>query len=116
MTKIVNLDKLDTRKEKIVILNGKEHIMRSLTVREYIAQMKASEEISKLSDESDLSAASRIFEITVEALHKVFPTIPLDELENLSMDQLTALKDLADDNATEEVADKEGEAKGKDQA
>jgi hypothetical protein len=55
MTKIINLDQLETRKDKAVILKGKEHIMKTLTVKDYILQLKTQQEIEKLSSKPALT-------------------------------------------------------------
>lgn len=114
MTQIVNLDKIETKREKIVILNGKEHFMRTLSVRDYIDQMKRSEQIEKLTVEADANSASKVLELTIEALDKLFPTIGMDALKELTFEQITMLRRLADANSAEELEGEvnEGEAEG----
>lgn len=111
MTKIVNLDQLATKRDKVVVLGGVEHVMKTLTVKEYVQQMKASGEIQDLmSDENSIEGVERIMEITIEALMKVFPTITKDEFEALNMDQLTAIRELSEDFAKEDAPEPETEA------
>jgi GTPase Era involved in 16S rRNA processing len=112
MTKIVNLDKLATKRDKVVVLGGVEHVMTTLTVKDYIQQMKASSQISELINASDdsVDSAEKIMQLTIEALMKLFPTITHDEFESLNMDQLTAIRELAEDAAHEEAPAAENEA------
>lgn len=118
MTKIINLDQLETRKDKAVILGGVEHIMKTLTVKDYVLQLKSQQEIEKLtsSDEASIDTADRLIELTVEALHQLFPTINKDQLYTLNMDQLNAMRGLAEDYTNEEAPEPEvtGEAIGKE--
>lgn len=104
MTKIINLDQLATKRDKVVVLGGEEHVMKTLTVKDYVQQMKASSQISELVKQEDsIESAERIMELTIEALMKVFPTITKDQFEGLNMDQLTAIRELAEDYAGEDA-------------
>lgn len=118
MTKIINLDQLETRKDKAVILKGKEHIMKTLTVKDYILQLKTQKEIDQLTTmETDTpETADRLIELTVDALGQLFPTIERDDLLSLNMDQLNAMRGLAEDYTQEEAPDAEatGESTGKE--
>lgn len=117
MTKIVNLDQLSTKRDKVVVLGGEEHVMATLTVKDYIEQMKSTKEIDTLMNEGEesLEGAEKIMEITIKALMKLFPTITKEQFEALNMDQLTAIRELAEDFAEEDAPDAElveGEKKG----
>lgn len=116
MTKVLNLDKIETKRDKVIILGGVEHVMKTLTVKEYIDQMKAGAEISTLNDSDDISSADRILELSINALMKAFPTITREQFEALNIDQLTAIRELVDDVADKELETEdtgEGEATGK---
>lgn len=117
MTKIINLDQLETKRDKVVVLGGTEHVMRTLTVKDYIHQLKSQREIEKLTtgDDADPDTVDRILELTVDALHKLFPTITKEQLESLNMDQLNAMRALAEDYVAEEAPETEetGESTGK---
>jgi hypothetical protein len=114
MTKILNLDKIVTKREKVIVLGGVEHVMTTLTVKEYIAQMKSSQELNDLIQAEDLNSADKILNLTIETLMKVFPTITREQFEGLNMDQLSAIRELAEDAADEDApqAETEGEAPG----
>lgn len=112
MTKVLNLDKIETKRDKVVILNGKEHVMKTLTVKEYIESMKSAEKIDKLASKADISNASQILELTLDALNKFFPTIKRTELEQLSYEQLTAIRQLAEDIGNSELTEEDGDDVG----
>jgi len=118
MTKVINLDQLETRKDRAVILKGKEHIMKTLTVKDYILQLKTQQELEKLSAnvEQNPDTADRLIELTVDALSQLFPTIEREDLLSLNMDQLNAMRGLAEGFAEEEAPDAEdtGESTGKE--
>lgn len=117
MTKVVNLDKIQTKKDKVVILDGVEHVMKTLTVKEYILQLKKGTEINTLmsAGDDDVASAERILELSIEALMKVFPTITKEQFDNFNIEQLTAIRELVEDTGAEELEsnDESGEAKGK---
>jgi GTPase Era involved in 16S rRNA processing len=118
MTKVINLDDLETRKDKVVILKGVEHVMKTLTVKDYVQQLKKQAEIEKLTtaDTQTVETADRLIELTVDALAEVFPTIPRDQLESLNMEQLNAMRSLAEGYAEEDAPEGEptGESTGKE--
>jgi hypothetical protein len=118
MTKVINLDELETRKDKAVVLKGQEHIMKTLTVKDYILQLKMQQEIEKLSsaEEQTVETADRLIELTVDALNQVFPTIDRNDLLALNMDQLNAMRGLVEDYTEEEAPEPEatGELTGKE--
>ena len=105
MTKIIDLDKLATKQDKAVKLGGVEHYMKNLTVQDYVLQMKASSEINKMMEngEDNVESAERIMELTIEALSKLFPTITIEQFNQFTMEQLTAIRELAEDFAAEEA-------------
>lgn len=112
MTQILNLDKLETRKDKVVILNGKEHIMKTLTVKDYIEQMKSASKIDTLTKDVDMNSANEILDITIEALSKCFPTIQREEFEALTFEQLTAMRELTEKISDDDVEDLKEPEKG----
>jgi len=110
---VVNLDKIVTRKDKVIILDGVEHVMRTPTVKDYIVQMKKAEQIQTLSETPSIESATKLLEITIETLMLSFPTIPQDTFESLNMDQLNALRALAEGELeAEATGGAEGEAAG----
>jgi hypothetical protein len=117
MTKIVNLDQLETKRDKVVVLGGVEHVMKTLTVKDYVHQLKTQAELEKLStsEDIDIATADRIMELTIKALHDLFPSLTIDQLEALNMEQLNAIRDLAQNYTADEApkAEDTGESTGK---
>jgi hypothetical protein len=117
MTKIINLDQLQTKRDKVVILGGAEHVMVNLTVKDYVHQLKQQAEMEKLATapDSDPESADRVVELTVDILHKLFPTITKEQLEGLNLDQLNAMRSLAEGMVEEDApeAEETGELTGK---
>jgi hypothetical protein len=115
MTKILNLDKIETKRDKVVILEGVEHVMSTLTVKEYVNQMKKGVEIERLMEDETALSAERVLELSIDALAKVFPTITKEQFENLNIEQLTAIRALVEDQGTDDLESSqvEGEALGK---
>ncbi len=112
--KVINLDKIVTRKDKVVILDGVEHALRSPTVKDYIDQMRTAKEIDDLTDTPTVETAQKVFELTIETLRRSFPTITNEQFHSLTMDQLNALRALAEDSSEAEAPQSEqGEAQGK---
>lgn len=109
MTKIINLDQLATKRDKVVVLGGVEHVMKTLTVKDYVQQMKASGQISEIlkGDDTSLENTEVVMNLTIEALMKLFPTITKDQFESLNMDQLTAIRELSEDYAAEDAPEPE---------
>jgi hypothetical protein len=113
--KVLNLDKIVTRKDVVIVLDGAEHIMKSPTVKDYIDQIKKAEEITKLSEIESIESASKVLDLTIETLMKSFPTIKREQLENLSMEQLEAIRELVESSSNDDApseGDSEGEATG----
>lgn len=116
MTKIVNLDQLETRRDKVIILGGVEHVMKTLTIKEYIEQMKASTEINQMALDNSMENAEKIFSLSIEALMKAFPTVTKDQFNSLNLDQITAIRNLVEaenEGELEDVTEASGEELGK---
>lgn len=104
MTKIVNLDKLATKRDKVVVLGGVEHPMKNLTVQDYVQQMKATQEIQNMVEEDNgIETTEKIMNLTIQALMFLFPTITKEQFESLNMDQLSAIRQLADEYTGEDA-------------
>jgi hypothetical protein len=113
MTKILNLDTIQTKRDKAIILGGVEHVMKTLTVKEYIYHMKQAETLSKLGEDS-IDTLSAGLAATVNILTNAFPTVLREQFEDLSMEQLEAIRELVDSSNDEVVedTDKSGETEG----
>lgn len=110
MTKTLNLDKLEIKNTKSVILNGFEHFMKVFTVKDYVEHMKEATKIGKeaqanaetSSEEELLTFATKA---TIEILRRAFPTITLEEFENLKMPQLESFMSFIEDSNSDDLQD-----------
>lgn len=74
MTKILNLDELPTNIEQKIIYKGEEHFFKQMTVDEFIATVRAAEEM-KDGDETDVDTMSRRVTVLKESIATSFPTL-----------------------------------------
>lgn len=102
-TKILNLDEIETGVEKSFILGGKTHVMKPLSVLEFIAQTKRLEEMRA----SDPSAEASL-EFMVDSICKAFPTVDRQDVYSLDMPRIQKLTDYI--NADLEAEADEGNA------
>lgn len=98
MTKLLNLDELPVSVERTIVLNGKRHEMKPMSVGEFIAQQKLAKELEGNTD------AAKEFEAVIGMVNKSFPTMKREELEALSFDKLRAIFDFLSEKAEESAA------------
>jgi hypothetical protein len=89
MTKVLNLDEIETTSDRSIILNKASHAFQPYTVGAFIEQMKAMEEFGKRTDVT----TSEYLEHMVATIHGAFPTAPLAELKELSMEKIKLISD-----------------------
>lgn len=103
MTDVLDIDKL-TPKDRVLWFNGNKHVMKLMTVRDYLFLGKTTREVSNYSEE-DLDMA---LEKVIEMIVRMFPTIKVDELYDAPVDQVWALMNFTQgnvDTATDEAPD-----------
>jgi hypothetical protein len=105
MTKLLNLDELPTRFEKTIVLNGKRHEMRPLSVGQFIEQQKTAR---RLDGDADIGDA---VEMIIETICGAFPTMTPEELRSITFDKLNAIFEFLRDQEPEVPA--EAKASGK---
>jgi len=88
MTKVLNLDELETAVEKSIQIDGNEHFMEPLTVEEFINNMKEIEAIQ--ASGADMSA-SETFERSLKMILRAFPTLKEDRVRKMRTHQVDAL-------------------------
>jgi len=88
-TRFLNLDELKAPEEVVVKLNGQEHQLKEMSVADFIWAQKNLKKLEEVEDEGQ-----QILTL-IEVLHRMFPTIPKNELENLGLAKLNALADFA---------------------
>lgn len=113
MTKILNLDKIQTKRDKVIILGGEEHVMKVFTVKEYIFHMKEAEKLGKM-EEDNIDTLGKGLDATISILCNAFPTVKREQFEGLNMEQLSAIRGLIDEENEGDVQElAEGEVPGK---
>lgn len=111
MTKILNLDKIVTKNDKVITLNGKDHAMKVFTVKEYIFHMREAQQLVKANMENDVvEQIGSSFDATIKILLKAFPTVKVEEFENLTIEQLNNIMEFIEESNSEELAEKDDNA------
>lgn len=109
MTKVLNLDDLETSVERSVVVGGKTYMMEAFSVEDFINQMKEIEEIG-----DKVPSASEMMETTLKMIQRAFPTMPNEVLRKLKTHQIDALYEFLKGKTEEEVerAATEGNSEG----
>lgn len=114
MTKVLNLDALETAIDKSVILDGKEYFLKPFSVEEFVNQLQ---EIEQISANNDMTA-SEIFDTSVRILARGFPDLPQERFRKMSTAQIDHLMNFVRGEMDEELtagaeaAANAGEAEG----
>lgn len=103
MATMLNLDEVKPV-DKTLKMNGKSHVLKPMSVGDFIAITQAAEAEAKSKEEVPLSKQIEQF---VELAGTAFPTIPADELNALSLPQLTQIVEFARAGADDEEGDAE---------
>lgn len=88
MSKMLNLDEL-ANEERVLKLNGSEHVLRDVSVGDFI-------EITRMTEglKDDLPISDQL-EMMVSIIKRRFPTVDEEELAALNMRQLNAILEFA---------------------
>ena len=111
MTKVLNLDDLETTIERELIIGGVTHKMKPFTVEAFINQMK---EIEQIGDKEP--TGSEMYATSVKMIQRAFPTLTDDVIKNMTTFQIDAvynfLKERSDDEVEKgaQAGNSEGEA------
>lgn len=85
--KLLNLDDFGDKEVVTIVLNGKQHKLAEMTVKDFIWVQKEIKRQEKLDDEV------AVFESLVTMLAHQFPTVSKEEFESLPMLKLRKLMD-----------------------
>lgn len=99
MTKILNLDELETTIEKVIVLKGVKHPFVPFSVGDFIDNLKEMEANAKRED----VPMSEYMEHMIGMVQRSFPSIPEQEVRDLPMEKLKAITDFIK-GVTEEEA------------
>lgn len=88
MTKVLNLDALETEIEKSVTVDGVDHAMKPLSVEEFVNNMKEIEAIQAAGAEITPSEA---FERSLVMIVRAFPSLEEARVRKMTTPQIDAL-------------------------
>lgn len=98
MTKVLNLDALDTNVERSIIVKGKTYMMQPFSVEDFINQMK---EIEQIGDKEP--SGSEMYETSLRMILRAFPTLDDATLRSLNTFQVDAIYNFLRAKGEEEV-------------
>lgn len=102
MSKVLNLDDLETSVAKQIVIDGKTYEMKPFTVESFIEQMKEVDELRKLKE--DGAAAIESVKLVVRAIVRAFPGVEEARLMKMEVSHLEAIQAFIQSSAEEEVA------------
>lgn len=89
-SKLLNLDELATE-NKVVVLDGKDHPMRELTVQEFINKAREAGALNaKLLADDEATVEAKMAAV-VGMVDEAFPTVTAERLGKLTLAQLNAI-------------------------
>ncbi|CCG43294.1 hypothetical protein [Magnetospirillum molischianum] len=100
MTKMLNLDAVKPKTERVLKLKGQEHAQAPLSVGDFIDNARASR---RLAEKPDLVEE---FELVLGMVGRSFPTVPETDLRALTFEQLSTI--LSWSQTDESAEDAEG--------
>lgn len=106
MAKILNLDEVAPRAEKVLTFKGVQHKLVPPTVASFIEVTRKLEDLEK----SGASVSEQI-EYMIESIANSFPSMGKEQLKELNMDQLNAIFTFIREDAEKEADEAKEEAK-----
>lgn len=85
--KALNLDALATVKQTVT-LHGVEHAVKDMSVQDFVAASQEAKRLEKLGDAVDMETNIKA---SIDHIKRVLPTIPAEQLQALSLQQLGVL-------------------------
>lgn len=82
MANVLNLDEIETGLERAIVLGGKRHALKPMSVEDYIAQLKDAQSAETEKD------PVKMFELMVASVQRAFPSLKPAEVRKLSVAQL----------------------------
>lgn len=99
-TRYLNLDEVKPEVAKVLTLKGVSHEMVDLSVGAMVDNLRLAE---KLEGSKDISMAEQI-ELMIKLIANVFPSVPSNQLNELTFEQLAKVMEFAQ-ASVEEVAE-----------
>jgi len=115
VAKILNLDGLSEEKEVKLIIDGNSHPLKKISVADFIKLVKRQEEMEKRETEFEkrgehLPIYEKI-EFMAESAAVSFPTIGIDRLKELTIDELYTIVDFAREASMPDAEETDDEKK-----
>ena len=107
MAKMLNLDEVASKTSKVLKLGGKKYEMVSMSVREFIDFTREAD-TQEDKDKADPKTVPEMMEAFVDMVVKSFPSMPVEIVGSLNLDQLKAVVSFArgDDDPEEDSSEK----------
>lgn len=99
MSKMLNLDEVAAKEERVLRYKGKEYPMTTMSVRDFIEMTRRGEEIDAKKD----AKVTDQLEWMIEMVGSLFQTIPEDVLNNFSLEELGMIIEFARSNVDEDA-------------
>lgn len=114
MTKILNLDEVESTIDKTLVIKGVSYAMRPFSVDEFINQMKEIEEVSK----SNLTGVD-LYKKSLEMIRRAFPGLTdeiIGEMTTFQIDAIYAFMKARTEDEAEQIAAEAGAGNGTGEA
>jgi hypothetical protein len=98
VTKVLNLDALETTVERVIVLKGVEYKMKPFTVEGFVNQMK---EIEEIGDREP--SGSEVYATSVKMIQRAFPDLTDEVLNGLYTHQVDAIFAFLKDRSSEAI-------------
>jgi len=92
MSKILNLDEVSSKEERVLKIKGVEYEMSTMSVQDFIDMSRKEERLVELGEDAPISEQ---FVLYMDIVGSFFPTIPEDVLKSFTLEQLMAILDFA---------------------
>lgn len=83
--KLLNLDNLTTEATEFVVVKGQEHAIQPISVGQFVKMARKGKEVANAGD------PLAEYELIVEMVSAAIPTLPVADVESLSMESLQKL-------------------------
>lgn len=100
MTKILNVDDLETSVEKVIVVKGVKYAMKPFTVEAFVNQMKELEAAAERE-----TSGVEIYEMSLKMIARAFPGLPEADLRNMTTYQVDMIYNFLKNTAEAEVAE-----------
>lgn len=97
MSNLLNLDEIEVGDEKSFTFGGETHVMKALSVGEYVKQVKALEAMNGSESQAET------INFMIKSVRAAFPTLSQEDAEKMTFDQIDMLMKHVQGDVTEEM-------------